>query len=50
MTAYPIDEDYRFIDSVQSDELFEIYDQVAFENSMESLDEMAENGETTTMT
>lgn len=47
MKVYPSDEDYRFIDPRYSDEYFKIVDQKDFEDSMESLDQMVEEGETT---
>lgn len=47
MQAYDFEEDYRWIDPMTAEEFFETYDQIEFENSMESLDEMIEEGETT---
>lgn len=47
MVAYEFDDDYRLIDPLVSDDFFDVYDQIEFENSMESVDEMIRNGEHT---
>jgi len=49
MEAVDIHNHYRMIDPVDSDEYFELYDQLRFENSFKSLDSMVEDGETTMM-
>jgi len=45
MVAYEFEEDYRLIGKGNSEDTSEVKDQVDFENSMESLDEMVEEGD-----
>lgn len=47
MEVFDIHEHSRMIDAIEEDEYFELLDQTNFENSMESLDEMVKDGNTT---